>query len=104
MIFLENFDFSPLPLKIIISDLSPISLFLGKGPLALEVAVFRSNQKPSNTLVHKAFNKRRAGRATPILVVIIFPEGVILCGTIGEKPRIFILQDFERAERVCANA
>ena len=104
MTFLESYDFIPIALNINIRGLYPENLFIGKGDLALEIAVFSSSNKPNNSLVHKAFNLRRGGRATPVLVVVSFQEGVVLCGTNGEKPRIYELNDIEQVERLCANS
>ena len=54
-------------------------LFLGKGRQALEIVVLRSQEKPNSKLIQQIFNKRRDGRAAPILkpyssVTIILTE------------------------------
>ena len=104
MSFLENFDFPQIPLNIDINGLIPDGLFLGKGSQALEIVVFSSLEKPSNGKALEAFKKRRARRATPVLIVITHPEGSTLCGTSGEQPPVYHINDSNQAERLCKSA
>ena len=59
-ILLENIGCNSIPLNIQISELKPLGLFLGKGNQALEIAIFESIKKPTNSKVHEAFRTRKA--------------------------------------------
>ena len=104
MSFLDTADFACRPLTLDINGLSPIGLFLGNGNQALEVAIFTSSDKPSDGKGQEAYKKRRASRATPVLIVITHSEGVTLCGTTGDKPPVHHINDTNQAERLCISA
>ncbi len=103
-ILLENIGCNSIPLNIQISELKPLGLFLGKGNQALEIAIFESIKKPTNSKVHEAFRTRKARRATPVLIVIQYSDGTILCGTNGDDPPIYSVYDFNQVERLCGIA
>ena len=100
--FLEKYDLNYIPLKLEVGELKPINLFLGEGSQPLEIAVFSSYKKPSSAKAHEAFRKRRLRRAAAVLIVITHPEGVTLCGTSGEQPPVYFLNDEDQVERLCA--
>ena len=104
MSFLNKSDFPCRPLNLNINGLSPVGLFIGKGNQALEVAIFTSLLKPSNGKSQEAFKKRRASRATPVLIVIKHSEGATLCGTNGDNPPVHNINDAKQAERLCESA
>ena len=49
----------------------PVGLFLGQGPNALEVAVLQSVGQPSAGTLRTIWSSRLAGRATPLLIVVL---------------------------------
>ena len=102
MSFLEKYEFNNIPLTLQVGELKPINLFLGEGSQPLEIAVFSSLKKPNNSKAQEAFRKRRARRAAAVLIVITHPEGVTLCGTSGEQPPVYFLNDEDQVERLCA--
>ena len=51
--------------------------------------------------VHQA---RRAGRAAPVLLAVLHPEGAALCGPAGEKPAVWVDLEAARVERLCREA
>ena len=104
MIFLSNSEFIARPLSLSINGLSPLGLFLGKGNQGLEIGVFSSNLKPTSSMLQQAFKERKAGRASPVLIVVIYTKGVYLCGVGGEQPPIFHCNDESHAERLCEGA
>ena len=104
MEFLENTGFFKRPLTLAINDLTPISLFLGQGNQCLEIVVLSSKEKPKGSLLQKAFKERKAGRASPVLIVVVHDEGASLCGTSGDQPPIFHCADADQAERLCESA
>ena len=104
MSFLENSEFTARPLTLDVQGLKPSGLFLGKGNQGLELAVFSAARKPASGALQKAFKDRKAGRASPVLIVAVHDEGASLCGTSGDQPPIFHCKDAGQAERLCESA
>ncbi len=104
MSFLENSEFTARPLTLDIPGLKPSCLFLGQGSQGLELAVFTTAQKPASGTLQRAFKDRKAGRASPVLIVAVHDEGASLCGTSGDQPPIFHCKDADQAERLCEAA
>ncbi len=104
MLFLDDEEFIARPLSQSISELTPIALFLGQGNQGLEIAVFSASKKPNRATLHKAFKERKAGRASPVLIVVLSSDEVTLCGTGGEAPPVFQCSDLKQAERLCKSA
>ncbi len=84
--------------------LQPAGLFIGKGANALEVAVARSATAPTRTALLECWKKRRGGRAAPVLLVVLHPQGAALCGPAGEEPPVYPGIDRGQAERLCREA
>lgn len=101
--FLE--DLNPRPLnQSEHGGIKPVNLFLGKGSNALEVVIYQSLAKPSASSISKVWTDRKAGRSSPILTVINYPEGLALCGPSGDQPPIFHINDLGQAERIARAA
>lgn len=81
--------------------LQPAGLFLGKGTPAIEVAAAQSHRKPNGTDILKVWRERRGGRATPVLVVVIYPKGSTICGPTGEVPPVRHEISSGLVERLC---
>jgi|GEM_PF-3878738 len=82
----------------------PLALFLGNGPNALEVAVLESSVQPTVTNLRAIWKSRLAGRATPLLVVVLSGKSAALCGPNGDPPPAFAALEMERVERICRAA
>ena len=104
MEFLSGKEFRSIPFNLDFKGLVPLGLYLGKGQHALEVAVFSSIKKPLISDLHNAFKKRKSGRASPVLIVVLFDGGVSICGTGGDQPPIFNSEDINQVERLCESA
>ncbi len=76
-------------------------LFVGKGTSAIEVAVARAGTAPNRKALFDSWKARRAGRAAPVLLVVIHPAGADLCGASGEEPPVYPKMDGGRVERLC---
>ena len=48
-----------------------------------------------------AWRERRAGRAAPVLLVVLHAKGASLCGATGEEPPVYPHVDAGQVERVC---
>jgi hypothetical protein len=83
---------------------TPLALYLGSGPNALEVAVLSSNVQPTATNLRAIWNSRLAGRATPLLVVVLHGKSAALCGPNGDPPPAFMALGPDRVERICRSA
>ncbi len=84
--------------------LRAVGLFLGKGANALEAAVARASHPPGRSALFDAWKARRGGRAAPVLLAVLHPEGAALCGASGEKPPAYLRLDAGRVERLCREA
>ena len=79
----------------------PAGLFLGNGAHAIEVAVARCGAAPARTALLETWKHRRAGRAAPVLLVVLHPDGAALCGASGEEPPVYPGADVGQVERLC---
>ena len=82
-------------------ELRTTKLFVGNGPHAVEVAFAVSRKAPVRTALLGAWRERRAGRATPVLLVVLHPGGAALCGASGEAPPVYPQVDVGQVERLC---
>ena len=78
----------------------PIGLFVGNGPNAIEVAAAKFEHEPSRNALLDAWKSRRAGRAAPVLLVVLHPKGAGLCGAAGENPPVYRNVDRAQVERL----
>ena len=78
----------------------PAGLFVGKGANAIEVAVAWSAGLPTRTALLESWKSRKAGRAAPVLLVVLHPEGAALCGASGEAPPVWPRADIGQVERL----
>lgn len=92
------------PLTSAPAGLKPVSLFVGSGDLALEVVVYESDAKPTAGQVQGAWTARRAGRSTPVLVVVLHGGRAWLGGPSGEQLPIHADKDVGAIERLCLAA
>lgn len=83
---------------------TPVGLYLGQGAMGLEVLLLESGCKPAVADLRAAWKLRQAGRAVPILLVVLSPQGVSICGPGAEEPPIVEGIDSGQAERLCREA
>ncbi len=76
-------------------------LFVGKGASAIEVVVASATDAPGRAALLDAWRTRRASRAAPVLLVVLYPNGTALCGASGDTPPIHRGVDRAQAERLC---
>ncbi len=83
---------------------TPVHLFLGLGDFALEVAVVAATSRPNVSDVRQLWKRRRANRAAPVLLVVLFPQNgslsVSVCGPVGEDPPVVSDRDPRQIERI----
>lgn len=80
--------------------LQPVGLYLGNGASAIEVAVASSTRPPGRGVMLETWKARRAGRAAPVLLIVLHPSGASVCGATGESPPVYPKVDREQAERL----
>lgn len=103
MSFLENRDLRPLTL----ADphgLKPVGLAIGNGANALEVVITEAGAAPSLTTLRNVWRARLGGRATPLLLVVLYDGKAALCGPGGDQPPAYTNLDRGTVERICATA
>src|SRR5271154_1790000 len=103
MPFLENLQSRPLNIADT-KGAKPVGLFLGQGPNALEVAVLQSVSQLSAGALRAIWNSRLAGRATPLLIVVLHGNSAALCGPNGDQPPAFPFLNPDLVERICRAA
>ena len=81
-----------------------MGVFVQDTPSGLEVTLIRASGKPRAAELRDGWSKRRAGRASPVLLVAFYPtaEGqrVSLCGPVGEPPVVHHDLEVSQAERL----
>ncbi len=83
------------------SGLRPAGLFIGQGPLALEITVAHAVRQPSDGEIRRVWKARQGNRGAPLLLVILHSDKASLCGPIGEVPPINHNMTTGQAERLC---
>lgn len=97
-------DFRFRPVSLPQSSYRPLGLALGNGASALEVVVAESTAEPRIADVRAAWKKRNAGRAAPLLLVVLYDSRAALCGPAGEDPPAYPSVDVGQAARICREA
>jgi len=85
-------------------QIRPVGLALGKGNIPLEVVVASSNGRPGLPALRSCWKARNAGRAAPLLLVVLYDERAALCGAVGNDPPAYVDLDPGQVERICAEA
>lgn len=87
------------------SGITPEALFVGPGAMALEVAVFRATDRPSNAELRELHRERVGKRATPVMVIVLWGDGrAALCGPAGGDLILLCDADRPQIERICEAA
>ncbi len=86
------------------ASLVPAGLFAQDAPSGLEVLLTTAPSRPATADLRRAWSKRRAGRASPVLLVAAYPtaEGprASLCGPAGDQPMVHHNTEISQAERL----
>lgn len=85
-------------------DFHPIGLFIGEGSNAIEIAVVRSSKNPTRAALLEFWKARKAGRAAPVLLIVLCPESVYLFGPTGDESPVYKAKDSKQIERFCREA
>lgn len=99
----REFDFRPVKLPADV-PYRPVGLALGQGSSALEVVVATTDAPPRLPQVRAAWRARNAGRAAPLLLVVIHDGRAVLCGPTGDDPPAYENVDVGQVERICREA
>ena len=83
------------------SSLQPAGLFLGKGPLAMEITVAHATRKPSDGEIRRVWKARKGSRGAPLVLIILYSDVACLCGATGDEPDIYPDLDGGQTERLC---
>ena len=89
-------------------SLRPDGLFVQDAPHGLEIALARAERRPTAADLRQAWTKRRAGRVSPVLLVVVHPVHgewkTALCGPVGDQPAVHHGVELSQAERLAAVA
>jgi len=84
--------------------LTPAGLFTQPTRSGLEVVLAVTTSRPSAAVMRKAQRARRARRASPVLMVALYPSPggvrVSVCGPAGDAPPVFADMDLPHVERI----
>lgn len=103
MDFLGDFDLRPVQLKET-RGFAARGLILGQGKVPVEVLILEAPSRPTTTDLRTVWKARLAGRAVPLLVVVLHGTKAAVCGPGGEEPPTFPEIDRGRLERICRTA
>ncbi len=81
-----------------------LGLAIGNGPSALEVLVTTATTEPKLPTVRSAWKARNAGRAAPLMLVVLHNRKATVCGPAGDDPPAYPNVDIGQAERICREA
>ena len=88
--------------------LRPAGLFAQDAPGGLEVVLVEAARKPNAPVMRRGWSKRRAGRASPVLLLAFYPSSdggrVSLCGPSGDQPVVRHGLEVSQVERLAAVA
>ncbi|MCY3660316.1 MAG: hypothetical protein OXG36_15030 [Caldilineaceae bacterium] len=86
---------------------SPVGVFAQDAPNGLEVALVQCAGKPRTTDLRTAWSKRKGNRASPVLLVAVYPgvngHQAALCGPV-EEPSVYPEVELHQAERLAETA
>ena len=86
---------------------SPVGVFAQDAPNGLEVALVQCTGKPRTTDLRTAWSKRKGNRASPVLLVAVYPAvngyQAALCGPV-EVPSVYPEVELHQAERLASTA
>ena len=84
--------------------LRPAGLFGQDAPSGLEVVLVESSGRPTAAIMRRGWLRRRAGRASPVLLVAFYRVSgcveVSVCGPVGEQPVVHHGLDVSQVERL----
>ena len=90
------------------ASLRQAGLFAQDAPSGLEVVLVETRRRPTAPVMRRAWSKRRAGRASPVLVLAFYPTSdgarISLCGPSGEQPVVRHDLEVSQVERLAAVA
>ncbi len=101
--FLDGLGVRPVALPAAV-PFDAIGLALGQGASPLEVLVAASAPAPNATALRSAWKARNAGRAAPLLFVVLHGDRASLCGPTGDDPPTYVALDRGQVERICREA
>ena len=89
-------------------SLQQAGLFAQDAPSGLEIVLVETRRRPNAPVMRRAWSKRRAGRASPVLLLAFYPtpDGarISLCGPSGEQPVVRHDLEVSQVERLAGVA
>lgn len=85
-------------------SLGGVGLALGHGTSPLEVLIATAAAPPNATTLRSAWKARNAGRAAPLLLVVLHGGRASICGPAGDDPPAYLGVERGQVERICREA
>lgn len=79
-------------------------LAMGGGASPLEVLVATHQHAPTAQELRSVWKTRHAGRAAPLLLVVLYDTRAALCGPAGDDPAARLNLDARQVDRICREA
>lgn len=87
------------------SGIRPVDLFVGRGGMALELALLESDQEPSVGQLRELHRERLGRRAAPVVIVVLWgDERAAICGGPPDALSIHTSLPRGQVERLCRSA
>lgn len=86
------------------SPFDAVGLAVGKGSQGVEVLVAKSTTTPRLPNVRSTWKARNAGRAAPLMLVVLHDGKATVCGPAGDDPPAYPAADIGQVERICREA
>lgn len=86
------------------SPFDAVGLAVGKGSQGVEVLVAKSTTTPRLPNVRSTWKARNAGRAAPLMLVVLHDGRATVCGPAGDDPPAYPAADIGQVERICREA
>lgn len=83
---------------------SQVQFCLGQGNPALEVVFTEAHSRPTAEMMRGAWKTRSAGRAVPVLFVVLYGRRVATAGVGGNPEHVLLDLDRNQLEQVCRTA
>jgi len=86
------------------SPFEAVGLAVGRGSQGVEVLVAKSSSPPRLPNVRSTWKARNAGRAAPLILVVLHDGKATVCGPAGDDPPASPNADIGQVERICREA
>ena len=81
--------------------ISHTGLYVGQGTFGCEVVVFQSINILKHFDIKEIWKSRVNSRPVPVLIVVLYPDSVSICGLERQKPKVHEELEMKQVEELC---